>query len=112
MVVVPKESIEEPLERIGPMVAVYLDQPSVKKLQEKYPETAVARLRKVVIQYDPSDKQRGSYEPHFGGLATVQVLVQCCYCFVLRFASAAVRVPAIVLPALAAILTVYWCIKK
>ncbi|CAM9783695.1 unnamed protein product, partial [Laminaria digitata] len=72
-VAVPKAPIEEPLERIGPMVAVYLDQASVKKLEEKYPETAVARLQKVVIQYDPSEKQRGLYEPHFGGLATVQL---------------------------------------
>ena len=57
------------------MVAVYLDETSVEKLHREYPGTSQGRLRKVVLQYNPTDEQRGLYEPHFGGLATVQVLI-------------------------------------
>lgn len=55
------------------MVAVYLDDSSVEKLQMEYPGTKPGRLRKVVIEYDPSDEQRGLYEPRFGSSATVKV---------------------------------------
>lgn len=55
------------------MVAVYLDGPSVEKMQQEYPGTELGRLRKVVIQYNPSPEKRSAYEPHFGGLATVKV---------------------------------------
>lgn len=56
------------------MVAVYLDEKSVDKLHEHYPGTILGRMRKVVIQYGPSDKERDLYAPHFGGLATVKVI--------------------------------------
>lgn len=62
------------MQRTGPMVAVYLDHASVEKLTQEYPGASPDRLRKVVIQYNPSEDQRGLYEPHFGSLATVQVL--------------------------------------
>ncbi|CAM9352111.1 unnamed protein product, partial [Laminaria digitata] len=55
------------------MVAVYLDESSVEKLHREYPGTSRGRLRKVVLQYNATDEQRGLYEPHFGGLATVQL---------------------------------------
>lgn len=59
--------------RTGPMVAVYLDEASVEKLHREYPGTSRGRLRKVVIQYGPSDEQRSLYDGQFGGLATVKV---------------------------------------
>ncbi|CAN0463928.1 unnamed protein product [Ectocarpus sp. 12 AP-2014] len=55
------------------MVAVYLDDSSIEKLQMEYPGTKPGRLRKVVIEYDPSDEQRILYEPRFGGSATVKL---------------------------------------
>ena len=58
------------------MVAVYLDESSVEKLHQEYPGTSRGRLRKVVLQYNPTDAQRGIYEPHFGGMATVQVFIE------------------------------------
>lgn len=58
---------------MGPMVAVYLDDKSVSTLQSLYPDTREARLRKVVLQYGPSDEERDVYEPLFGGIATVKV---------------------------------------
>lgn len=61
------------MQRTGPMVAVYLDNDSVEKLHQEYPGTNPGRLRKVVIQYNPSEDQRSLYERHFGGLATVKV---------------------------------------
>lgn len=60
-------------QRTGPMVAVYLDEKSVDKLHEHYPGIILGRLRKVVIQYNPSDKDRDLYAPHFGSLTTVKV---------------------------------------
>ncbi|CAM9831673.1 unnamed protein product [Ectocarpus sp. 12 AP-2014] len=39
----------------------------------EYPGTKPGRLRKVVIEYDPSDEQRRLYEPRFGGSATVKL---------------------------------------
>lgn len=62
------------MQRTGPMVAVYLDDESVEKLHREYPGTNPGRLRKVVIQYNPSADQRRLYERHFGGSATVKVL--------------------------------------
>ncbi|CAM9364431.1 unnamed protein product, partial [Discosporangium mesarthrocarpum] len=58
----------------GPMVAVYLDDKSVETLQALYPNTRVSRLRKVVLQYNPTDEERHVYEPLFDGNATVKVL--------------------------------------
>ena len=59
--------------RTGPMVAVYLDKGSVETLRKEFPGTAPGRLRKVVVQYNPSHEERQEYQPHFGGLATVKV---------------------------------------
>ncbi|CAM9128303.1 unnamed protein product [Choristocarpus tenellus] len=56
------------------MVAVYLDDKSVETLHALYPEARVARLRKVVLQYNPTNEERNMYEPLFGGNATVKVL--------------------------------------
>ncbi|CAM9937000.1 unnamed protein product [Scytosiphon promiscuus] len=61
------------MQRTGPMVAVYLDKDSVQKLEREYPGTKPGRLRKVVIQYNPSIDQRGLYAAHFGGSATVKL---------------------------------------
>ena len=55
------------------MVAMYLDNDSVEKLHREYPGVKLGRLRKVVIQYNPSADQRSLYERHFGGSATVKV---------------------------------------
>lgn len=55
------------------MVAVYLDNNSVEKLSKEFPGITRGRLRKVVVQYNPSDEERRVYEPYFGGLATVKV---------------------------------------
>ncbi|CAM9241610.1 unnamed protein product [Ectocarpus fasciculatus] len=74
----PAPAPNPPLQRTGPMVAVYLDDSSVEKLQMEYPGTKPGRLRKVVIEYDPSDEQRGLYEPHFGGSATVKLTGEAC----------------------------------
>lgn len=63
------------MQRTGPMVAVYLDNASVNKLAQEYPGTNPGRLRKVVIQYNPSEEERSVYEAHFGGLATVEVTI-------------------------------------
>ena len=64
------------MQRTGPMVAVYLDNASVEKLHREYPGTKPGRLRKVVVQYNPSETERGGYEEHFGGLATVKVKLE------------------------------------
>ncbi|CBJ32672.1 expressed unknown protein [Ectocarpus siliculosus] len=74
----PAPAPSPPLQRTGPMVAVYLDDSSIEKLQMEYPGTKPGRLRKVVIEYDPSDEQRGLYEPRFGGSATVKVTGEAC----------------------------------
>lgn len=55
------------------MVAVYLDDTSVKQLRDLYPDTLEARMRKVVLEYGPSDEGRAAYEPLFGKTATVKV---------------------------------------
>lgn len=75
------------------MVAVYLDNESVEKLHQEYPGTNPGRLRKVVIQYNPSADQRSLYEKHFGGSATVKVSkVKICECFILSHRIAFTRV--------------------
>lgn len=61
------------MQRTGPMVAVYLDHASVEKLTKEYPGTNPGRLRKVVVQYNPSEDERGLYETHYGSLATIKV---------------------------------------
>ena len=57
----------------GPMVAVYLDQPSVDKLKAQYPEARDGQLRKVVLQYGPSASEREMYRHLFSGRAEVAV---------------------------------------
>eukprot|EP00903_Cladosiphon_okamuranus_P019938 g18323.t1 len=61
------------MQRPGPMVAVYLDDESINKLRREYPGADPGRLRKVVIQYNPSASERSLYERHFGGSATVKL---------------------------------------
>eukprot|EP00903_Cladosiphon_okamuranus_P018374 g16902.t2 len=57
----------------GPMVAVFLDEPSVNKLKSHFPEARDGQLRKVVIQYRPSASERQMYRHLFGGTAEVTV---------------------------------------
>lgn len=55
------------------MIAVYLDDNSVKQLRDLYPDALESRMRKVVLEYGPSDEGRASYESLFGKTATVKV---------------------------------------
>lgn len=55
------------------MVAVYFDDKAVGTLRGLYPDAREARLRKVVLEYGPSEKERNVYEPLFGGTAMVKV---------------------------------------
>lgn len=66
----------EKLQRRGPMVAAYLLEPSVDKLHAKYRDVTKGRLRKAVIQFDPSDEERQKYEKFFTGVVQVQARVE------------------------------------
>ena len=58
---------------IGPMIAVFLDQPSVDRLKSHFPEAREGQLRKVVLQYGPSATERKIYQHLFSGRAKVTV---------------------------------------
>lgn len=58
---------------IGPMVAVFLDEPSVEKLKAHFPEARDGQLRKVVLQYGPSASERQMYRHLFSRTAEVTV---------------------------------------
>lgn len=52
--------------QIGPLVGVWFDDESLQKLKDMYPEADAARLRKAVIEYNPSHVDRARYEALYG----------------------------------------------